>query len=608
MRQGHRSGIGAVAAVVAVLGLFGVAVFAGLPHSASRAPASARQPAFAGLGDTASPVPASAWQAARSATPAGAGSLVVTMRSEPRSFNPHMGLDFASHLIGMLLNARLVRINRVTQQLEPSLAEAYTCAADGLTCTLTLRKGVLFSDGTPFTAADVLFSFQLAYDDKTGSVLADALQPQGKRLTVTSSNAQTITVSFSAPYGPGLRILDGLPILPKHKFEAALKAGTVRQMWGPATPPAELAGLGPFVLQEYRAGERVVFVRNRRYWQKDATGAPLPRLDRLTIEIAPDQNAELLRLQSGQSDMTQSEIRADDYAILKREERTGKLKLIDAGLANDADAFWFNLKPAAKANDPRRTWLQSLELRKAVSHAVNRQAFANAVFLGAANPHWGPVSPSNTYWFPPAGTVEKHAYDLGKARGLLAKIGLTDTNRDGVLEDMAGQPVRFSLITQKGNTALEKGAGVIRDDLKALGIIVDVVPLEVGALVDRMLKANYDALYFRFNNTDTDPALAMGFWLSSGAAHVWNIDQPSPATAWEKEIDTVMQRMVAELTPATRQKLFYQAQKIFSDNLPVIYFALPRVYVAVSTRVIGATPAPVRPPILWNPEVVGVRR
>jgi peptide/nickel transport system substrate-binding protein len=172
---------------------------------------------------------------------------------------------------------------------------------------------------------------------------------------------------------------------------------------------------------------------------------------------------------------------------------------------------------------------------------------------------------------------------------------------------MAGQPARFSLITQKGNTALETGAAVIRDDLKTVGTLVDVVPLEVGALVDRMMKAEYDALYFRFLTTDTDPALAMDFWLSSGGAHVWNMAQSSPATAWEKDIDTVMQRMAGERVLATRQTLFYHAQQLLSDNLPVIYFAMPRVYVAVSTRVTGATPAPVRPPILWNPDVVGVR-
>ncbi len=539
--------------------------------------------------------------------PARGGALVATMRSEPRSFNPHAGRDFGTTLVSLITHGRLVRVNRATQQVEPMLAERYACAPSALSCTLTLRAGVQWSDGTPFTAADVLFSFQIVLDEKTGSPLADDLAPGGKRLAVSSPDARTIVVTFGAPYGPGVRLLDGLPILPRHKLEAAWKAGTLRQQWGPATPPADFAVLGPFVLQEYRPGERMVFARNPRYWRKDAAGTPLPYLDRLTIEITPDQNTELLRLQSGQADMTQSEIRADDYAVLKREATAGRLRLIEAGLALDADAFWFNLKPSAKAADPRRAWLQSLELRKAVSHAVDRRAFANAVFLGAAEPQWGPVSPSNRTWYAPA-SVEKHPYDPAKAKMLLAGIGLKDANGDGRLEDAAGQPVRFALITQKGNTALEKGAAVIRDELGKIGVTVDVVPLEVGALVDRMMKADYDALYFRFLNTDTDPARATDFWLSSGGAHVWHMDQVSPATAWEKEIDTLIHRLVAERDQAARQKLFAQAQKVLSDNLPVVYFAVARMYVAVSARVAGAVPSPLRPPILWNADSLGVAR
>jgi peptide/nickel transport system substrate-binding protein len=538
------------------------------------------------------------------AAPARGGALVATMRSEPRSFNPHAGRDFASTTTALLTHGRLVRVNRATQAVEPALAESFTCAADARSCTLKLRPQLTWSDGTPLTVADVLFSFQALFDAKTGSWMADDFMPGGKPVVVTAPDARTIVVTFAVPYGPGVRVLDKLPILPKHKLEAALKAGTLRQQWGTSTPPAELVGAGPFQVSEYRPGERLVLARNPRYWRKDAAGVQLPYLDRLTIEICPDQNTELLRLQSGQADLTQTEIRADDYAVLKRQATAGKLTLIDAGVALDADAFWFNLKPEAKAGDTRRAWLQSLELRKAVSHAVDRRAFADAVFLGAAEPQWGPVTPANKTWFAPAGVVEHHAFDRAKAKSLLAAVGLRDTNNDGLVEDTSGQAARFTLITQKGNTALEKGAAVIRDELKAIGLTMDVVPLEVGALVERLQKADYDALYYRFLNTDTDPSGAMDFWLSSGGAHVWNTDQATPATPWEKAIDAAVQRMVSTGNLAARQKAFNEAQKLLSDHLPVIYFAAARLYVAVGTRVVGAVPAPLRPTVLWNAEAL----
>ena len=539
--------------------------------------------------------------------PTRGGSLVATLRSEPRTFNPHAGRDFASTVVIGLTQARLLRVNRATQQVEPWLAESYTCSPDALSCTLKLRPGVTFSDGAPFTSADVLFSFQAAYDGKTGSPLGDALLVGGTPLAVKAPDARTVVVTFPSVFGPGLRLLDMLPILPKHKLDAAFKAGTLRQQWGPATPPAEIAGLGPFVIQSYQAGQRIVLARNPKYWRKDGAGTPLPYLDRLTLEITPDQNAELLRLQAGQADLTQSEIRPDDYAALKREAAAGKLRLADAGVAYDADAFWFNLKPGAKAHDGR-PWLTRVELRRAVSHAVNRRAFADDVFLGAAEPLWGPITPSNASWFAPEGAIPREAHDMGRARTLLAGIGLRDTNGDGMLEDASGAPARFALVTQKGNTALEKGAAFIRDELKKAGLTVDVVPLEVGALVDRMTKGDYDALYFRFLTTDTDPAMNLDFWLSSGGAHVWNMEQAVPATPWEKQIDTLMAQMAGDRNADRRRQRFLEAQRLLAENLPVLYFAVPRVYVATSTRVTGVVASPSRPNVLWNADAIGVAR
>ena len=255
-------------------------------------------------------------------------------------------------------------------------------------------------------------------------------------------------------------------------------------------------------------------------------------------------------------------------------------------------------------------WLQHLDFRKAVSYAVNRKAFADAVFLGAAEPVWGPVSPSNTAWYPPASSAARgtHAYDPTQARLALARLNLKDTNGDGMLKDGTGAPVRFTLVTQKGNTALEKGAAFIRDELKKVGIAVDVVALEVGALIDRMQKGDYDALYYRFLTTDSDPAMNLDFWLSSGGAHVWNTEQPKASTPWEAQLDALILRMAAERNLVARQGLFYQAQQILADNLPVIYFAVPRLYVATSMRVTGAITAPSRPPILWNADAIGVAR
>ena len=323
------AGLGTVSRWWVAVAIAGLVATTSVPRGWYWAAAAARSADAARSAEVPQAVPASR----PAALPVRGGALVATLRSEPRTFNPHAGRDFASTLVVGLTQARLLRVNRATQQIEPWLAESYTCAPDGLSCTLKLRRGVTFSDGAPFTSADVVFSFQAVYDEKTASPLGDALLVGGKPLAAKAPDAGTVVVTFPSIYGPGLRLLDMLPILPKHKLEAALKSGTLRQQWGPATPPAEIVGLGPFVLQSYQPGQRLVFARNAKYWRKDAAGVQLPYLDQLTIEITPDQNAELLRLQAGQADLTQSEVRPDDYAALKRDAAAGKLRLADAGVA-----------------------------------------------------------------------------------------------------------------------------------------------------------------------------------------------------------------------------------------------------------------------------------
>jgi len=536
--------------------------------------------------------------------PPGGGALVSSVRAQPRSFNRYVARDSVTDTISYLTQAKLVRVDRRTQDLEPWLAESWTVSADGVTFTLRLRRGVQFSDGTPFTSADVLFAFRAVYEDPAAAALADSLKVGGQPLGVTAPDESTIVIRFPSAFGPGLRLLDNLPILPRHRLEAALAAGRFADAWGPSTPPSEIAGLGPFALERHDIGQRLVFKRNPYYWRKDAAGYALPYLDRLTLEIVPDQNAELLRLDAGQIDFTQSEIRPEDYANLKRAADAGRLVLHDLGVGVDADSLWFNLGPP-KPGDSRLAWLRRAELRRAISCAVDRQAFADTVFLGAAVPVWGPVTAANQRWHVP--DLPHCEGGADEARRLLAQLGFSDRDGNGTLESASGEPARLTLMTQKGNTALERGAAVIRDDCAKVGLQVDVAALEAGSLIDRLERGDYEAVYFRFLTTDLDPALNLDFWLSRGGAHVWFPAQPQPATPWEARIDTLMLEQVATLDQERRRAIFTEVQRIFAAELPIVHFAAPRVYVATSARVLNATPSVMRPMVLWNPDTLAVR-
>ena len=117
-----------------------------------------------------------------------------------------------------------------------------------------------------------------------------------------------------------------------------------------------------------------------------------------------------------------------------------------------------------------------------------------------------------------------HDFDLAEARTRLAGVGLTDVDGDGQLDSPDGTPAHFTLLTQRGHSVRERAAAVIAQDLGRLGVTVDVVALEFGALIDRVSEMDFDAVYL--GASDTDPGSNLDLWLSGSAFHVWNPVSP----------------------------------------------------------------------------------
>ena len=536
--------------------------------------------------------------------PVRGGELVASLRSEPANYNRYFDSSAAADVVALLTQARLVRVNRATDTPEPALAERWESSPDGRLQTLKLRNGVTFSDGAPFTSADVLFSFAVAYD-APGSQLGESVMAAGQRLEVTAPDATTVVVRFPAAFAPGVRILDNLPILPRHTLEPALRNGTIRKAWTPSSPLGDMAGLGPFVLTEHVAGQRMVFSRNAHYWRRDQTQNPLPYLDRLVIEVIPDQNAEALRLESGATDlMSNADIRPDDYARFKRLADQGRLTLLDAGVGLDPNVLWFNLKPQS-GKDPR-PWLRRKEFRQAVSCGIDRQAIVNTVYLGAAVPIFGPITPRHGAWY--SSDVSPYPHDPARARRLLAAAGLTDRNGDGQLEDGSGNPVRFSVLLQKDITIRERTVALLQEELRGLGVTLDIVGLDLGSVGKRWVTGDYDSIFHGFQASATDPAMNLDFWLSSGTNHFWNPGQPKPTTDWEARIDGLMRQQVQAQDPAERQRLFREVQQVFGEHVPALYFVAPKVTIALNPRVVNPTPVPQIPQLLWSADTLAVSR
>ena len=190
------------------------------------------------------------------------------------------------------------------------------------------------------------------------------------------------------------------------------------------------------------------------------------------MEIVPAQDAEVLRLEAGTIDaMVQADVRPEDYAALKRLSQQGTITLTDVGIGIDPERIsgstWRLHRRA-----PRPATSSSAAFRQAISSAVDRDAIVRSVYLGAGVPVYGPVTPGNRTWY--AASTPTFPFDRDRARTLLGTLGLTDRNGDGQLEDAAGAPVRFSILTQRGHLR-ERTATVIQEQLRQVGVAVDVV-------------------------------------------------------------------------------------------------------------------------------------
>jgi peptide/nickel transport system substrate-binding protein len=540
-----------------------------------------------------------------SAPPTRGGSIVATTRSDPRSFNRLTHPEIATELFALMTQGRLVRINRATQEVEPWLAEKWAVSSNGRTYTLSLRRGVTWSDGTPFTADDVLFTLRALYDPRVASPLVAALTIAGKPITAEASDTHTVAISYAEPFGPGIRLLDLLPIMPKHKLEAALAAGTFGTAWTPNAPLSELVAIGPFRLTEYQPAQRMVFERNPGYWRRDERGVQLPYADRLTIEIFPDQDTEIVRLQAGQSDFMQQALRPPDIETLRPLEAQGRVQIVELGVSLDADSFVFNLRPEKWKDDPRAPWMMRREFRQALSHAVDREAFANTVFLGAAVPVHGPITPGNARWFWPS--IPRYEFSRDKARALLTGLGLSNRDQDEWLEDAGGREARLTVLTFRSNSELMRGAEVLRDDLRQIGVALDVVALETNTVRQRVVGGDFEAAFIQFQASDPDPAMSKDLWVSSGGAHFWNPGQKTPATEWEKQIDDLMARQASTIDEGERKRLFNEVQRLFAEHLPMLHFAAQRSYVGASARLVNLSPALTRPPLLWSADTLGLK-
>jgi peptide/nickel transport system substrate-binding protein len=531
------------------------------------------------------------------------GNLIFAQRTEPKTLNPVMAADAPSREVIHRMTADLIHINRLSGQTEPALAKKWTASPDGLRYTLELRRGLRFSDGQPFDADDVVFTFQVFLDEKVHSPQRDLLILNGKPIAVRKLDAWRVLFVLPQPYAVAERLFDGFAILPRHLLERVWREGRIPETWNLGTPPAQIAGLGPFRLKEYVPGQRLVLERNPYYWKADRAGNRLPYLAGLRFQVAGSEDMQVLRFQSGESDII-GRVSARNYGVLAREQERRGYTVRNAGSGLEYSFLFFNLNDLSHRALPlvatHQSFFRRRGFRQAVSLAIDRDAIVRLVYMGFATPLSAPVPPAYKAWLDPK--LPKLVRSVGRARNLLESDGFR-WSPGGDLMDPGGKRVEFSLITSAGNPDRVQMATLIQDDLKALGMDVHVVPLEFRSLVDRVFQSrDYEACLMALASADADPNVDMPVWLSSGGTHLWSPGQPSPATPWEAEIDGLMRRQIVTRKYPERKRLFDRVQEVAMDNLPLIPLVSPNILVGAKKDLGNFRPAVLDHYTLWNVE------
>jgi len=538
------------------------------------------------------------------------GRLVVSLRAEPKTLNPLSAVDAPSREVIGAMQADLIHINRATQLTEPALAKSWKVSPDGLQYTLVLRKGLRFSDGQSLDADDVVFTMRVYLDENVHATQRDLLVVGGKPITVRKVDDWTVIFGLTKPYGAGERLFDGLAILPRHLLEKAYLDGKLAQSGGLSTAANLWAGAGPYRLKEYEPGQKLVLERNPFYWKADAKGNALPYLDELVFLFVPSADAQVLRFQSGETDII-SRLGAENFSVLAHQQRS--YTMTDAGPGLEYNFLFFNLNDIGTKIAPQMAskskWFHEVKFRQAISAAIDREAIVRLIYQGRGAGLWGPVTPGNRRWVD--ASVAHPARSLDNARALLREAGFSwksDGNGGPELFDSDGQAVEFSILTSASNADRTRMAALIQDDLKQLGMHVQVVPLEFRSLIDRVTQTKeYDACVLGLVSFDADPSADLNVWLSSGGTHLWNPSQQHPATPWEAEIDALMEQQLDSPKFEQRKKLYDRVQEILAEYQPMIFLASPDILTGAKNSIGNFHPVVLEPYVLWNVDQLYLR-
>src|SRR5579884_3011305 len=489
-----------------------------------------------------------------SSQPSVGGNFVVAMVSEPTTLNPYTGAWNNGFVDAQILQSLLTYSDNLS--IVPNLATSYTVNSQDGSYTFNLRQNVKWSDGQPFTAEDVKFSFEKViskYD------IFGAFYFANTTVTITNNN-QTVIIK------PG-RFLPGVQLLLFASLDAAIVPEHILtgQNFLQSSFLRNPIGTGPFVLNQWVKGSYIELNRNPNYW-----GSPQPYLDNITVRFITDPTALQAAVTSGQVDYV---FRGIPYSAYPSLNQSGVVKAIPSTRPPYETAIWFNL------NSP---YISNPDVRQAIDYAINKTDIAYKATSGVAQAVDYTIDPTAV---PPSPGITKYPYSISKANQLL---------------DQAGYPVqsngtRFTLQLLERTGAPDEAiaAQLIKSDLAQVGINVNIQTVDFATYLSLQARGQYQMS-------------VISYWLSP----IWTYQLFD--SAWigkgpftnnffyiSSTADSLFNQWLVASQPSQQVSLLQQIEVQLSKDLPEIPLYQDIWINAVNTNFAGSS-IPVGKYVFWD--------
>lgn len=475
----------------------------------------------------------------------GGGTLVLAIDSDPGHLNPAITTSGGTHTASELIYNGLVELGEDLEPL-PELAESWTVEEDGAVYTFKLRDGVTWHDGEPFTSADVKFSFEevlLKFHSRTRASVGPVLD------SIETPDDLTVVFNFSEPYAPLLGQLDvtEAPIVAQHIYEGS----------DPQENPANIepVGTGPFRFVSYAPDSEIRLERNPDYWKPG-----LPKLDEVVMRVNPEKGSQVIALEAGDVQWLWG-VPGPDQPRLDEDPNIEFLRTDrNPGGSNCIMTMSFNLE---------RPMFADLNVRKAIAHALDRDAFLERVLFGEGRVAEAPIS-SGIGWAH-AADLPMPGFDTAEAERLLDEAGWT---RDGEgtrtaqgvegVED--GTPLAFDFVHFP---SFARYGELLRTQLQQVGAEVELRPLEPPVFAPTVFtERDFDTNIISYCN-GTDPEIGVRRMFDS--AQIGEVPFSNAAAYENAEVDRLFAEAASTVDQAQRAELYREIQEIVVEEQPYVW-------------------------------------